>query len=418
MFGLWKKRSSNGGGGPPRGDSWTNIIADLEYLQRAHARNHPWLSHMTPGATDQEFKDSFFDHFYDVMSKAGLVKASYEDWRKELEATYQQKPFSRFEDPMAHMWLQSMRDRIAKACENRKLVPVKEPVFGLLQTGRINGMAADVNNDDYYLILIDDGIMGFANLLSKVVATFFPVVKGEDGQLHFSTDAEAMHKQMRDSPETGMRFFDLLIAYALKGAPHAAKPYLMETEHLRLVEVMRDSMEYFIFGHEYGHCTAGHLKDAEHKSMQMTSEQVSGQEEDIGMLVPKDWEKEFEADFVGLILALDAMQSHGISPSLSYAGIELVFAGIDYLQRTLSILEKGEEATHLLDSHPPAEMRRAMLRKSCDVMFDDQLKESAFKLADTINGGLDRLWQPAVPALTAMHQDGLRPHERWRQAQR
>ncbi|OYW83956.1 MAG: hypothetical protein B7Z22_11615, partial [Hyphomonas sp. 32-62-5] len=46
---------------------WRQVIGDLEYLQKVHARSHPWLSGMEPGATDAEFTERFLVHFHQVM---------------------------------------------------------------------------------------------------------------------------------------------------------------------------------------------------------------------------------------------------------------------------------------------------------------------------------------------------------------
>lgn len=413
MFKWFAKRQ--GGPTPPRssGDPWHRIISDLEYLQRAHARAHPWLADMDPGARDEAFEERFFQHFYATMRQAGLTQASYDDWHREIAQAFKAKPFSRYEDPLAHMWLQQMSGEIHAACQRVGVGLPKQPVFGLLQTGRINGIAADVDNPGYYLILIDDGVLGFANLLAKVVAACFPVEEESGGGLTFRTDQASVAAERLRNPAPGQRFFDLLTAYAVGGAPHAAQPYLLATRHLHLVEVLRDSMEFFIFGHEFGHCAAGHLQGAPRQHLQM-AENGGGE---IGMLRPDNWEKEFEADFLGLVLALNVMQSKGYSPSLTYAGIELVFTGIDFMQRTLSVLEHGEERPRPLDTHPPAVERRQMLRQHTEQMFDAQLQASALDFSDTVTECLDFYWPAAVSVLRQMHADGIRPHARWRQVQ-
>lgn len=395
------------------GDPWRRIITDLEYLQRAHARSHPWLADVDPGKIDDAFQERFFRHFYETMQSAGMVQSSFEDWRREIAPAFSAKPFSRYEDPLAHTWLQQMSGQVHGACDRVGIKLPKAPVFGLLQTGRINGIAADVDNPEYYLILIDDGILGFANLLAKVVAACFPVDEDAEGGLTFRTDDASVAAERMRNMEPGRRLFDLLTAYAVDGAPHGAAPYLLATKHLRLVEVMRDSMEYFIFAHEFGHCAAGHLAGAPRQQLHMTS----GEGGEFGMLRPDSWEKELEADCLGLILGLNVMQSQGFGPSLSYAGIELVFTGIDLMQRTLSILEHGEERERLLDTHPPALHRRDAIRQYTERLFDPQLREAALGLSDTVTSCLEFYWAPTASVLRKMHADGVRPHARWRQTQ-
>ncbi|MFN4025189.1 MAG: hypothetical protein ACK4MQ_10160 [Hyphomonas sp.] len=397
-------------------DDWKRVIGDLEYLQKAHARSHPWLAAVEPGATDADFTEQFMAHFHDTMLKAGITQAGFEEWRGQMEARFKARPFSRYEDPMAHFWLQQMQGQIEQSCQRLNIALPKQPVFGSLQTGRINGIAADVDNPSYYLILIDDGIMGFANLLSKVVAVFFPVVQAEDGTLNFATDEENIVRRRLESPEPGMRFFDLLTAYAVGGAPHAARPYLLASQHVQLVNIFRDAMELFIFGHEYGHCAAGHLQGAPRMSLAMAAD-GAGEGGEIQLRMPESWEKELEADYIGLALAMDAMRAQGFAPTLTYAGIELVFTGIDYMQRTLSILEHGEARERPLDTHPPAVVRREAMRANAKQMLGEETAASALDLAETVTNCLEFYWRPAMPALQQMHQDGIRPHARWSQRQ-
>jgi len=395
-------------------EHWRQVIGDLEYLQKVHARSHPWLAGMEPGATDADFTEQFLVHFHQSMTAAGITSLPLDAWRKEMEPGFRARPFSRYEDPLTHFWLQQMQGQLEQSCQRLKIGLPKQPVFGSLQTGRVNGVAADVDNPSYYLILIDDGIMGFANLLSKVAAVSFPVTQAEDGNLNFATDRDSVVRQRLQSPETGMRFFDLLTAYAVQGAPHAAQSYLMTTHHTHLVGVFRDAMEFFIFGHEYGHCAAGHLQGAPRMSLSMAAE-GNGEGGEIELRMPESWEKELEADYIGLALAMDVMRARGYSPNLSYAGVELVFTGVDYMQRTLSILEHGVEQERLLDTHPPALVRREAMRQNALGLLGEEAGSVAGDLADIVNDTLEYHWRAVAPALARMHADGYRPHARWSQ---
>lgn len=418
MFTWFSKGSKVPAGAKRAGrqHDWKRVIGDLEYLQKVHARSHPWLSGLEPGVTDKDFQREFMRNFYDTMHRSGLTQASFEEWHKEMEPGFKARPFSRYEDPLMHFWLQRMQSDIETACERLKVTLPKAPVFGSLQTGRVNGVAADVDNPSYYLILIDDGILGFANLLSKVAAVVFPIVDLEEGGMTFSTDQDHIVRRRISMPETGMRFFDLLVAYTVHGAPHAAQPYLLETGHTHLVSVFRDAMEFFIFGHEYGHCAAGHLVEAPKASLSMTGE-APGTESEISLRMPESWDKELEADFIGLALAMETMRGQGYSPNLSYVGVELVFTGIDYLQRALSLLEFGEERERMIDTHPPALIRRQALRQSSLSLLGEELGAEAHALADIVLDCLEFYWRPVAPALLRMHADGVRPHPRWQQKQ-
>jgi len=394
-------------------DSLASVIADLELIQKSRLNDHPWLKGVDPSSSvPDEIIDRFYRNMFDAYKGTLIKEENFTTWRAEIAKKIAGKPFSRLESPEVHAWLQQMQKNVDEACDRRGIKPRKIPVFGTLQTGRIQGTAINLDNPDYYLILLDDGIMGFANLFAKIVAMLFEFQPSDDGNAVFSSDPENMKRIILSKEEVRARYFDLITAYVIEGAPHAAEQYLLEGEQQYITSVVRDSMEYFIFGHEYGHCAAGHLEEGNRKSLHMTPNKNT-EAGDIDTIIPSDWQGEIEADMTGLVIAMDIMMNKGLDLTLSFLGVDLVFRCINYLERAIDILEFGETQERVLDTHPPSLLRQSIVRTALQKGSPENASNEAMQLADHVGGAMDLLQGGMESILLKMHSDGIRPNKRW-----
>ncbi len=374
-------------------DPLTEVSAEIEF-SKSPELFRKFAAHMRAIHPDREVSDAEVQAVIDSIYKA-------------------EKPFSRFEAPATHALLESLRSKLDKACAGRKIELKKTPVFGTLRTGCVNGMAANIRNDSHYLILLDDGIMGFANLFAKCVAQYFPFRGVEGESLSFSTDRDEILREISSNDMLQLRFFDVVQAYAVHGFPHAAEQYYLQSRAMHLANVIRDMMETFIMAHEYGHCIAGHLETGKAASLNMNATGAAANG-DIKTIIPESWEKEFEADLIGLVLTLEVMRQSEISPTLGFLGIDLVFACIDLLEQSIGMLEHGEIVEHRIDTHPPARLRRAYLSRALQQLTPEPVAGPALELVATTNVGTEFMTARVMSALQRMHADGIRPNARWR----
>lgn len=244
----------------------------------------------------------------------------------------------------------------------------------------------------------------------------FPIKGFDNGQRTFSSDPDDIKKRIMAEPLICERFFDVVASYLVRGSPHAAKQYFGDPEYIGMASVIRDGIEYFIFGHEYGHCAAGHLNRGDKRLAAMHA--VAGEggaSAKVEEIIPQAWEDELEADAIGLIIALGVLHDEDrIDPSLGYNGIEAVFTCIDVIERALSVLETGEVKERLIDSHPPPILRRHGIRTLLTTMLGEERAKASIQLADITANAVELCWERVGPAFLAMHRDGIRPHPRWR----
>lgn len=107
--------------------------------------------------------------------------------------------------------LAGMAEEIEEILNARKIPLDPKPIIGTLPTGRVNGIALKVPDTDQIIVLIEDGLFGFANLAAKVVCRAFPILGEEDGHLNFSTDDDGWRKELSAKPEISERFVEALV---------------------------------------------------------------------------------------------------------------------------------------------------------------------------------------------------------------
>lgn len=135
-----------------------------------------------------------------------------------------------------------------------------------------------------------------------------------------------------------------------------------------LAMMAADAAEMFAVAHEYGHFLAGHLDQP----------RPAGSE-----WLRKSHEQEYEADEIGMLLALEAQKSDERIAGLSFRkhiavlGAFLFFA-VDHLLTRVRDEVSGVGADRIVTDHPPSDLRAAALRRTVTELEGPDV----FQLAD------------------------------------
>jgi len=381
-------------------------FAYLEQLQR-HTYDHLGIEPDWMSADHQKFEEEFIRQFYESQILDG--SQSFEEFRKiALNGLRGSSDItiSDYQDPAWYALIAGMVKEIEEALHERGIRLNPSPIFGSLPTGRVNGIALKVPEDDQIIILIEDGLFGFANLAAKVITRAFPF-KGEDeGRLTFSTKDSDWQQELAAKPEISERFLEVLLAYILGGHPHLARPYLPEPNYDGISSVLRETMEIFVLCHEYGHIVSGHLNVDNTKKSMIADEDMDE--------IATSWQEEFEADIKGLDFMLEVMRKRGFDLSLSFWGVEFFFGCIDVVERAVSIIRTGDVNVQISATHPPTEMRREMLHSVLKNSVPKEYAAGPLELADLVKSILDHLWHVCEPVLQKAHRDGVMLAPAWR----
>lgn len=337
--------------------------------------------------------------------EAGFQKL-LEAYRAQTAAARAACP-SPFENPDWYGLVTHLFERIARSAETMKMQLAHPPLLGTLATGRVNGVAIALEGSATRIILLEQGLFGFANLMCKAVGASLVYTGTEEGQLRFSLDPGAIRDKLAKDDAPIERFFDALTAYVVQGEPHRARPYAPPPYAATVASNLRESMETFILGHEYAHVALGHL-DGKH----MLHAVAAGVDAET---VETNYDQEFQADLIGMMLTLQTLtREDNLDVALSYWGAHAFFGCIDIVERTVSLLATGEPATWRGDSHPPTRQRQQMLQLGLQSLVKpEEAAKGAIKLAEQIDEILAIYWVRCEGPLRRLHRDGVRPTAEW-----
>lgn len=277
------------------------------------------------------------------------------------------------------------------------------PTFGSLPLGQLNAMAVRVPGSNEHLIAFQDGVFGFGALLAKAVATSLQV-KGDGAGFHFAQ--HEVEKSWAENSGPLLRLADLLAGYLFDGTPYRAAHYSLPYPHSMLATVLWYPFELFIFAHEFGHVIAGHLNQRSVASVNLGGVELNR--------INSDWQDEFEADRIGMVLTMLAMREVGFTATASYCGIDLFFSSIELVDRAVSVLVHGEVLpTSPSSTHPPPEQRRKALRQQLVSALGDQRAAQACEMAISTEKTLELMWQRIEPFFKKWRELGLRPTRVW-----
>ncbi len=171
---------------------------------------------------------------------------------------------------------------------------------------------------------------------------------------------------------------------------------------------MTSGVESFVVAHEIGHCVNGHF-DGERNVRNIRSEG------DLDIKdIEKSWVQEFEADVAGLELNLSTHMRQGYDLSFAYWPNEMFFKFADLIEDSVSLLRDGRVSTSTGSrTHPPGEMRIAMLRQAMSNSMPAQKLEAPFSLCDKTSAIFDSIFERCVPALENAHRNGIKLAPEW-----
>ncbi|MFF9806049.1 hypothetical protein ACF1G5_13105 [Streptomyces coeruleorubidus] len=309
------------------------------------------------------------------------------------------------EDPLGHAIIQGLEQRIQNAASGL-LSPLPEfPIVGTVPTGDVNAITVAVPGSRQCVILIQDQLFNYALLFSKIMAMSFPHINdpGKNGFLSFSADPSEVIANIENSPYISQRFRQLILAYLTEGSPGRAPAYILEQPHMSMAQILYNSMELFVMGHEYGHIIAGHLDGIDRSAAALGSKEVQ--------IVARNWKQEHEADALGMRLAITAKQEEGFDIPMSFWGADFFFTCAEVVEKGLSVIETGQEGNVQMGSHPPPNRRRKVIRAILRQESDSAA--AAIQLADILDSITKYLWESTKPLLMKLHERHISVSQNW-----
>jgi hypothetical protein len=389
-------------------------LAFIEHVQALHRASSASVRPIrTLRLTNREAERQHIDEWVRGVREKYPAHVVGEHDPKSLTAslyrTLHDPRMSQLEDPVWFMQMSEICSDIQRVLPRLGLSCPEPPLFGSLDTGRINGLAMLGPRLAVPVIFVETGFFGFANLFAKIVAQCLPVERAADGHYQYATDQRAVLTHIESKVDVLAPLLeDVLIATVIYGHPHRAQQYDIDDRYFQLANIIRDAMEYFIIAHEYGHFIAGHLtRRVQRRAIGPTIHGDAAVE-----LVPQNWEDEFEADAIGQAITVQALyDKHEMHPSIINSGIELVFDAIGLIQEAQSILLYGRAIQPKSLTHPPFAERIRSIRAGYYKFVRSTPPE--VDPTDFSHQSLQALWRHAQRRFVELHQTATRPTKEW-----
>jgi hypothetical protein len=265
---------------------------------------------------------------------------------------------TKYDSPFHYMILQRLVTEIKDAAATIGIDCSNFPHFACIPTRSINARVFELPTGRKPFIIFDAQLLSFCHLFSKGFALCLPLEDYPD-KIQFNLNLPTIKDYLKKSPEGIERLKDVISVYVSGGIPTDAKQYFLPPNYDQLASILLDSMELFIVAHEFGHAYSGHLRQLLPSGIRPDHK-----------FSPKDKDhiKEIEADLLGLVLTITALNKRGLDIGLSTAGINLFFIAlgmIDCFDRRASHF--GSWSTFPASkSHPSNFTRRKFILEHLD----------------------------------------------------
>jgi len=318
---------------------------------------------------------------------------SYIDWPSVMP---ERKMPTIFQDRMTYEIISGLAECILAVAVKLNFVIPEKTVFGSLHTERLNACAIYLKESKEHLIVFESQLFFFLNRISKVIAQCIVLQGKEEEGWKFSTRPEDIIAQVKANSLIQESFNRLMIAYVFDGNVKATPNIIIPLPQQQFHSILLQSMELFIMAHEYTHVVKHHYRSGSRSFLHLNN--IDSEE------VMPEWEKEFEADSFGILIATGAMNEQGFQEDFCLVGPVLYFKLSEVIENAMS-LKYGE---NIIDkkhgSHPPPSARRDNVIKTLAKSFDQEQMASAAYLPDVLSVILDYLWTNCAPIIATRAQ--------------
>jgi hypothetical protein len=336
------------------GEKYLEILQGNQLKERGLLDSWNSLNDIDQGSLEQSLKK--------IMGLLDISKDHEEQLRDSLQGYLNHKLPTKYELPLQYSVLMDIAGKIEQSCARITVDKTKipKPIIGSMFTGSLNACTQVVPGGDEEIIIFDIAFMDFIKNLCNVIASFFMITGSDTAGL--PTDKRDIAKLIESRPEIYGQFRSAIFYYLFFNASFFADMSSLPSTLFCIAREMQESMELFLMGHEYGHIMAGHFDPL--------------YREKISTRYNPDWAMEFEADNIGLGLMLDSRTNpYHEDLKLSLCAVEIILHCEGLITSEKNKLYKKLRLPKD-DSHPPAEMRIALLKQFISNMYQDQPDDS------------------------------------------
>lgn len=285
------------------------------------------------------------------------------------------------------------------------------PFAGVVPFGIANASTIAVPNSDEYLIVVNEGLPLYLNVMCKVLAKCIIVEKnGARLEMHLTkeaiTDATA-------SKSTSDWFTEIVVAQAVNGDVRLAKNELLTGVPQYLQQLLLQAAEMFVLAHEYAHILLGHC-DARRMLEEAKDRQVRKFLADL--LTHMDywsWEQEISAD--ALAAQLSAATLKRLYPDLdeytAFSGLAVFLGAVEVTDSAIELIENGRALPIAGNKteNPQSNVRISHFLDRIKKEFPGQRGDDIAFVSYYVRAILALLFSGAWDRLLGLHKVGVQP---------
>lgn len=295
---------------------------------------------------------------------------------------------TKYDSLLQYSLVSALMNKIKASAEILEVNIKQDPCFATLPTGDGNASALKLPGSSKTFLLFDSQLFTFCHLFSKAFSLCLPISVNDDQNVKYSVELAKVQSHIENNANECIdKIHDLLHCFCVNKRAADAKPCLPPEDYLPLINVLRDGMQLMIVGHEFGHFCSGHLD----KELQFAILN-SAIEDDLS----DQHTKEYEADFLGALLTLQALNSDGRDVALSFAAIELFYSAMILSARYSSyIFGKKDEHVEQAEgaAHPSFINRKHLMRHAIkNVEGIERYRDTIEILGEFSDQCVDLLW--------------------------
>lgn len=309
------------------------------------------------------------------------------------------EPLHDLDDAWVRGTIDPLVDRLCAVLPAEQAAKLDKLVLSSLPSGEVSALCATNTWDKFHYVFMDADLLMFCQLTAKIVALCIDPML--DNELSVAKVESRKTIEVAKSDVVANKVFDLFVSTVVAGAVRGAKPWVPPPRPYAASVVMAEAMTMFVVAHELSHVLAGHFERAEGHESVITGDAAQT------LAFAHD---EFEADGMGVTLALGALRRDGVVSVLEAVAPYAFLKSIDYLHQVQAMFRAGDDAA--TSSHPPPAERAARLRKIvAEMLGHEDVLEPMFTRIDQV---FFQMTREATPAFQRMVDAGVQPRPRER----
>lgn len=331
---------------------------------------------------------------------------SLDELVRDYKSRYFVEPPTPFDEPGLQSTMVRLLDEVTPVIADSGFPLRPQPRVTTMPSSYVHARTRSIPGTDEAAVMFQHGLMLFLNNFAKVLAFALPFPWLEL-PIDAPTDDRPRPGDSEHMAHAVVMLADSLAAFVVDGDAQSA-PYVAPHGHAAVTAyTLLHHMELGLLCHELAHLLLGHLLPP-------------GRAAELGRPTELTaWDKEYNADAIGCVIARRTAVTSGIGMNNVVAlwVYDLALAALDLIERCVSYLTTGEIQGSPSETHPPpADRRTELLRRNVQGLISEGGTEEAARLQFRTKEAtelIEKIWLATKPKWDDLRSKNVYPSPIW-----